>query len=163
MGVAAYLAHIVIGFGQASGVFQSLFVQVGVDFFHLVGKVKILGNRSLPFGLGLLDHGRIHIGEFVGFAFNGGLEVGHGVADFASVFQMGVCVHGFCGGCGAKQLGNLVQTFFIGSSGKSKVLTVGLGFTSKSGHKIFVGGAHWESPLLRSYFYQEQFLFKEIN
>ena len=114
-----------------------------MNFFHLIGKVKILGNCSLTFGLGLLDHGGIHVGELVGFTFNGRLQVRHGVADFASIFQMGMGVHGFGSSGSAKKLGNLMQTFFIGSSGKSKIFAVGLRFTSKSGHKIFLGGAHW--------------------
>ena len=122
---------------------ETLAEQVGVDFFHLVGKVKILGNGALAFSLGLLDHVGVHGGEFVGFTFDGRLEVGHSVADFASVAQMCVGMDGFGGGSSAEQLGNLGHAFFVGSLGKGKIFTVGLGFTGKSRHEIFLSLAHF--------------------
>ena len=117
-----------------------------MDFFHLIGKVKILGNGALAFGLGLFDHVGVHGGEFVGFTFDGRLEVGHGVADFASILEVGMSVNGFSSRSSAEQLGNLMHAFLVGSGSKGKVLAVGLGFTGKGRHQIFLCGAHWYSP-----------------
>ena len=72
VGVAAYLAHIVIGVGQASGIFQSLFVQVGVDFFpsDVAQKPVDIVNAALKeaklkfYDVLLVDTaGRLHVDE----------------------------------------------------------------------------------------------------
>ena len=54
-----------------------------MHFFNLVDHIEILGDAILAFFLGVGDHLRIHLGELVGFAFDGGLEVGGGVADLS--------------------------------------------------------------------------------
>ena len=113
-----------------------------MHFFHLVGEFKILGNGGLAFGLGVLDHFGIHLGEFVGFTFQSGLQIGGRVADLARVLEMRVGVNGFSGGGGAEQLGDLRQAFLVGHLGESKIFAVGLGLTGESGHQIFLGLAH---------------------
>lgn len=38
-----------------------------------------------------------------------GLGMGNGIADLASVLQMGMCMHGFSGSGGTKEFGYLMQ------------------------------------------------------
>ena len=94
------------------------------------------------FGLGVLDHFGVHLGEFVGLAFQGGLQIGGRVADLAGVFQVRVRMDGLSGGGGAEQLGDLRHAFLVGHLGESEVFTIGLGLACKGGHQIFLGLAH---------------------
>ena len=82
MGVAADLADVVVRSRQATGVLQRLFVQLCMHAFHLIGKAEVLGNGVLAFVFGFLHHFWVHLGKFVRFTLNGGLEIGGGVADF---------------------------------------------------------------------------------
>ena len=136
-----------------------------MHFFHAVHKVEVLGNGSLAFGFGVLDHLGVHLGELVGFTFNGGLEVSRGVADLAGITQVSVGVDGFGGGSGAEKLGHLGQAFLVGHLGEGKVFTVGLGFTGKGRHEIFLSLVHLLLLLCKAaaFYYQEQFLFKQSH
>ena len=123
-----------------------LLVQVGVHFFHLVHHFHVLGHGGLAFGLGFLDHFRIHLGEFVGLTTDGVLQVGSGVTDLAGVLQMGVGMDGLGSGSGAEHLGHTGQTFLVGSLGIGEVFAIGLGFAGESSHQIFKSLAHHGSP-----------------
>ena len=104
--VAAHGTDIEVA-GDGGRIGKGLLVEVGVHFFNLVDHIEILGDAILAFFLGVGDHLRIHLGELVGFAFDGGLEVGGGVADLSGIAEVGMGMDGFSfGGC-AEQLGNL--------------------------------------------------------
>jgi hypothetical protein len=118
-----------------------------VHFFNLVDHIEILGDAILAFFLGVGDHLRIHLGELVGFAFDGGLEVGGGVADLSGIAEVGMGMDGFSFGGGAEQLGNLRQAFLVSLFGESEILAVSLRFSSESVHQILFGLAHGKSPL----------------
>ena len=79
-----------------------------------------LGEAFLARGLG---HARIHIGVFVGFAGDRGLEVARGradrqagrrVADFLEEFEMAVRVAGLALGGRAEDGGDVVEAFDVG-------------------------------------------------
>jgi hypothetical protein len=46
-----------------------------VSLFHGIGKGEGHLCGLVPFRLGGLDHGRIHLREFIGLTGNGGLEI----------------------------------------------------------------------------------------
>ena len=140
MGITAYRANVEIHIFQLA--FNSLLVQVGMDFLNFVDIPHVLGDILFAFGFHILNHFRIHLCELIGFTGNGILKIGGGVADFLRVAQMSMSMDGFSFGCGAEKLGNLGFAFLVGFLCVGEIFAVGLGFTGKSSHQMFNSLAH---------------------
>jgi hypothetical protein len=96
----------------------------------------------VPLGLGLLDHGRVHLGVLVGLAGHRGPEVLERRADSAHVPEVRVGVDGLGVGGGAEQSRDLAEALLLGGLGEGEVLPVGLALAGERDGEVLLGGGH---------------------
>ena len=80
-GVAAHTADIIIDFFQAVHLIQGFRIEIGMDFFHIIGIGEAAQGRLLVLRFGVLDHGRIHGFKLESFSGDGLFEVVGSAAD----------------------------------------------------------------------------------
>ena len=110
-----------------------------MHFLGVIGQLHpFYDSGGLILVLRFADEPGIHFSKLVGFTGNGFLEVFSGRLDHSQIAKMGMRMNGF-GFCGRpEQLGDLRQLFSVGLFGKSKIFSVGLGFSGEGCGKILL-------------------------
>ena len=109
-------------------------------FFGFGEGLEPVGDLVKTFLAGGPRHARIHIGVFVGFAGDRGLQIQGGVADrlarrrisdLLEILQVAMGMAGFAFSGGAEDRGNIVVTRDIRFLGEIKIAAIGLAFSGK--------------------------------